>query len=249
MRSKIFYKRFWRKAFSMSKSWQPTTCNLPIVKLGEGELPWSHVSIRHELFLWKELRLDKKTQWSYSTTGSKKSCSHEIVPFPPKKRRSCWWNGRSPWHILISYAFASRWGTAEPQSIAGWTRVEGLQRLLCTREQHHNSCLNFWLIGNCLWPFWDGENATLLNGFWWPPTFGDEKVTAWITWWLVGCWISWWDGLVGWGKICDFRSRLGQKAGDAGMRRWGERTWGFSIFTKSRIVSVGGNHDVIPMLI
>ena len=35
------------------------------------------------------------------------------------------------------------------------------------------------------WPFWDGENVTLLNGESWPPTIGDEKVTAWITWWMI----------------------------------------------------------------
>ena len=26
--------------------------------------------------------------------------------------------------------------------------------------------------------FWDGENVTPLRGCWWPPTFGDEKVTT-----------------------------------------------------------------------
>ena len=41
------------------------------------------------------------------------------------------------------------------------------------------------LPGNSLWPFRDGENVTLFNGCWWPPTIGDEKVTAWITW----CWM------------------------------------------------------------
>ena len=34
-------------------------------------------------------------------------------------------------------------------------------------------------------PFWDGENVTLSMGFQWPPTFGDKKVTTWITWWLM----------------------------------------------------------------
>ena len=31
------------------------------------------------------------------------------------------------------------------------------------------------------WPFWDGENVTL-SKVKRPPTFGDRKVTAWITW-------------------------------------------------------------------
>ena len=49
-------------------------------------------------------------------------------------------------------------------------------------------CLTFsrdiisgYVPGDSKWPFWDGENVTLSRGCWWPPTFGDEKVTAWIT--------------------------------------------------------------------
>ena len=33
------------------------------------------------------------------------------------------------------------------------------------------------------WPFWDGEVKWPFQGrCWWPPTIGDQKVTAWITW-------------------------------------------------------------------
>ena len=28
--------------------------------------------------------------------------------------------------------------------------------------------------GDSKWPFWDGENVTLLRGCWWPPTIGDQ---------------------------------------------------------------------------
>ena len=31
---------------------------------------------------------------------------------------------------------------------------------------------NHWPWQFCWWPFWDGENVTLLNGCWWPPTRG-----------------------------------------------------------------------------
>ena len=34
---------------------------------------------------------------------------------------------------------------------------------------------SYWQF--CWWPFWVVENVTLFNGCWWPPTFGDEKVT------------------------------------------------------------------------
>ena len=44
-------------------------------------------------------------------------------------------------------------------------------------------CQNWkkWTPGKSLCPFWDGENVTLLNGCWWPPT-GGMKRSLWITW-------------------------------------------------------------------
>ena len=37
--------------------------------------------------------------------------------------------------------------------------------------------------GNSLWPFWNGEFTWPFQGVkTWPPTSGDEKGTAWITW-------------------------------------------------------------------
>ena len=56
---------------------------------------------------------------------------------------------------------------------------------------YHNPIEKRWRKGNeekpgksaISWPFWDGENVTLsmaVNVT--NPTFGDQKVTAWITW-------------------------------------------------------------------
>ena len=59
----------------------------------------------------------------------------------------------------------------------------GLLESQSTNPNHH------YLAILCWWPFWDAENVTRtvpeLKGCWWPPTIGDKKVTAWITWILM----------------------------------------------------------------
>ena len=57
-----------------------------------------------------------------------------------------------------------------------------LQRSRCFQTFQEKAFPNLFKKRMCSWwfkswPFWDGENVTLLRGCWWPPTIGDQKVT------------------------------------------------------------------------
>ncbi len=54
------------------------------------------------------------------------------------------------------------------------------------------------------WPFWDGEDKwPFPRRCWWPSTFGDKKVTAWITWyrWFHSDFCVFWLGNYFWKMI------------------------------------------------